>query len=151
MEVACEHARPEVAGKLPEPSLRPVGDNDSAAARWRHAHHLANILKEHSRAILLSAVRFICHAVKHSALHELRQRRAVPRGFIHLPYDTRQAVRHLCEPSMSFDLTIEAARTAIGRLLRLRIARAFPGGSSIWLIASAQLKAGRHDLASDQQ
>jgi pyroglutamyl-peptidase len=64
----------------------------------------------------LSAGTFICNAVMYAALHELRRRPAIPCGFIHLPYDTHQGVRHLREPSMSLDLMIEAVRTAIGTI-----------------------------------
>ncbi len=62
----------------------------------------------------LSAGSFMCNAVMYAALHELRRRPAVPCGFIHLPYDTRQALRHLQAPSMSPEMMIDAVRTAIG-------------------------------------
>lgn len=61
----------------------------------------------------LSAGSFICNAVMYAALHHLRRRPQVPCGFIHLPYDTRQAMRHLREPSMSLELMIDAVRAAI--------------------------------------
>lgn len=61
----------------------------------------------------LSAGSFICNAVMYAALHHLRRRPQVPCGFIHLPYDTRQAMRHLREPSMSLELMIGAVRAAI--------------------------------------
>jgi pyroglutamyl-peptidase len=64
----------------------------------------------------LSAGTFICNAVMYAALHELRRRPAVACGFIHLPYDTRQGVRHLREPSMSIDLMVEAVRAAIATI-----------------------------------
>jgi pyrrolidone-carboxylate peptidase len=54
--------------------------------------------------------------VMYAALHELRRRPAVPCGFIHLPYDTRQALRHLQAPSMSLEMMIDAVRTAIGSI-----------------------------------
>jgi pyroglutamyl-peptidase len=82
-------------------------------------------LREISRAMVrrqipvtlsLSAGSFICNAVMYAALHELRRRAAVPCGFIHLPYDTRQALRHLHEPSMSLDMMIDAVRTAIATI-----------------------------------
>jgi pyroglutamyl-peptidase len=64
----------------------------------------------------LSAGTFICNAVMYAALHELRRRPAIPCGFIHLPYDTHQGVRHLREPSMSLELMVDAVRTAIGTI-----------------------------------
>jgi len=64
----------------------------------------------------LSAGSFVCNAVMYAALHELRRRPAVPCGFIHLPYDTRQGVRHLREPTMSLDLMVDAVRIAITRI-----------------------------------
>jgi pyrrolidone-carboxylate peptidase len=54
--------------------------------------------------------------VMYAALHELRRRAAVPCGFIHLPYDTHQGVRHLREPSMSLELMVDAVRTAIATI-----------------------------------
>ncbi len=64
----------------------------------------------------LSAGTFICNAVMYAALHELRRRPAVPCGFIHLPYDTDQGVRHLREPTMSLELMVDAVRIAIMRI-----------------------------------
>ncbi len=52
----------------------------------------------------------------YAALHELRRRPAVACGFLHLPYDTRQALRHVREPSMSLDMMIDAVRTAIAAI-----------------------------------
>lgn len=67
-------------------------------------------------ALSLSAGSFICNAVMYAALHHLRRRPDIPCGFIHLPYDTRQALRHLREPSMSLELMVEGVRTAIGAI-----------------------------------
>jgi pyroglutamyl-peptidase len=64
----------------------------------------------------LSAGSFICNAVMYASLHELRRRPAVPCGFIHLPYDTRQALRHLHEPSMSLEVMVEAVRITIAAI-----------------------------------
>jgi pyroglutamyl-peptidase len=64
----------------------------------------------------LSAGSFMCNAVMYAALHELRRRPAVPCGFIHLPYDTRQALRHLQAPSMSPEMMIDAVRTTIATI-----------------------------------
>ncbi len=69
-------------------------------------------------ALSLSAGSFICNAVMYAALHHLRERRSVPCGFIHLPYDTYQARRHLREPSMCVDLMVDAIRTTIEVIAR---------------------------------
>jgi pyroglutamyl-peptidase len=61
----------------------------------------------------LSAGAFMCNAVMYAALHELRRQPDLPCGFVHLPYDTRQAMRHLNAPSMPLEMMIEAVRTAI--------------------------------------
>jgi pyroglutamyl-peptidase len=52
----------------------------------------------------LSAGVFACNAAMYAALHTLRRRRAVQAGFIHMPYEARQAVRHHTAPSMSLDM-----------------------------------------------
>jgi len=67
-------------------------------------------------ALSLSAGAFICNAVMYAALHELRWRPELPCGFIHLPYDTRQAMRHLSAPSMPVEMMIDAVRTAITKI-----------------------------------
>jgi pyroglutamyl-peptidase len=64
----------------------------------------------------LSAGAFMCNAVMYAALHELRRRPAIPCGLIHLPYDTRQALRHPQHPSMSLEMMIQAVRTAIATI-----------------------------------
>ncbi len=64
-------------------------------------------------ALSLSAGAFMCNAVMYAALHELRQRPDLPCGFIHLPYDTHQAMRHLSAPSMPIEMMLEAVRTAV--------------------------------------
>lgn len=64
-------------------------------------------------AFSLSAGDFVCNAVMYAGLHELRRRPGVPAGFIHLPYEPRQAVRHRAAPSMSLDLMERAVAIAI--------------------------------------
>jgi len=61
----------------------------------------------------LSAGTFLCNAVMYAALHELRRRPHVPCGFLHLPYDTAQAVHHRGVPSLPLDLMAAAVRAAI--------------------------------------
>jgi len=60
-------------------------------------------LKRHDipAALSLSAGVYVCNAVMYSALHTLRRRRRTPAGFIHLPYETAQAVHHRAAASMS--------------------------------------------------
>lgn len=67
-------------------------------------------------ALSLSAGAFMCNAVMYAALHELRKRPDLPCGFIHLPYDTRQAMRHLSAPSMPTEMMVDAVRTAIVKI-----------------------------------
>jgi pyroglutamyl-peptidase len=54
-------------------------------------------------AISLSAGVYVCNAVMYATLHTLRRRRNIPAGFIHLPYESAQAVRRAV-PSLSLDL-----------------------------------------------
>jgi len=48
------------------------------------------------------------------ALHNLRRKPTVPVGFIHLPYEARQAGRHRSMPSMPLATMESAIRIAIG-------------------------------------
>jgi pyroglutamyl-peptidase len=71
-------------------------------------------------AISLSAGVYVCNAVMYSALHTLR-RRPVPVGFIHLPYETAQAVHHRAVASMSLATMtagVEIALETIARTLK---------------------------------
>jgi pyroglutamyl-peptidase len=109
--------RPDNAGRraLDEPVVR--GGPDAYFTRLPIRDILRALRRRRIPATLsLSAGTFICNAVMYAALHELRRRPAVPCGFIHLPYDTRQGVRHPREPSMSIDLMVEAVRTAIAKI-----------------------------------
>lgn len=68
----------------------------------------------------LSAGAYVCNSVMYAALHALRRRRGVPAGFIHLPYEARQAVRHRAAASMTLELMaagIEVALRVIARQL----------------------------------
>jgi pyrrolidone-carboxylate peptidase len=49
----------------------------------------------------------------YAALHYLRRKPAIPVGFIHLPYDARQAGRHRSLPSMALAMMEKAVRIAI--------------------------------------
>ena len=66
----------------------------------------------------LSAGAYVCNSVMYAVLHTLRQRTGVPAGFIHLPYDARQAVRHRHAPSMTLEMMTAAVETAIGEIAR---------------------------------
>lgn len=68
----------------------------------------------------LSAGVYVCNSVMYAALHTLRRRRDVPAGFIHLPYEAAQAVRHRAAASMSAEVMangIEFALEVIARRL----------------------------------
>jgi pyroglutamyl-peptidase len=65
----------------------------------------------------LSAGVYVCNAVMYSALHTLR-RRKVPAGFIHLPYEAAQAVRHRAAASMSRAMMAEGIALALETIAR---------------------------------
>jgi pyroglutamyl-peptidase len=69
-------------------------------------------------ALSLSAGAFVCNAVMYTGLHALRRNPSLPAGFIHLPYEARQAARHRSAPSMSIDLMVRAVEIAIGAIAR---------------------------------
>ena len=71
----------------------------------------------------LTAGAFICNTLMYAALHEMRQIRSTPVGFIHLPYATDQAARHPSAPTMSLSTMergIEIALQVVGRAARLK-------------------------------
>lgn len=95
---------------------RPVvlGGPDAYFSRMPLEATLSNL--NHRRipaALSLSAGDFICNAVMYAGLHQLRRRPAVPVGFIHLPYEPRQAARQRGAASMSLDLMERAVAIAI--------------------------------------
>jgi pyroglutamyl-peptidase len=68
----------------------------------------------------LSAGAYVCNSVMYATLHALRVRPEAVAGFIHLPYDARQAVRHRQAPSMTLEMmtaAVEAAAAAIARAI----------------------------------
>ena len=68
----------------------------------------------------LSAGAYVCNSVMYATLHALRARPEAIAGFIHLPYDARQAVRHRQAPSMTLEMmtaAVEAAAAAIARAI----------------------------------
>jgi len=68
--------------------------------------------------VSLSAGAYACNALMYASLHLMRRRQGVPVGFIHLPYDARQGVRHPEKASMAIDTMEEAIRTAIATIAR---------------------------------
>jgi len=79
---------------------------------------LGAILRELKRIevpanVSLSAGAYACNALMYASLHLLRRRPNAPVGFIHLPYETRQALTHPDKPSMSVALMSRAIRAVI--------------------------------------
>lgn len=110
----------------PHPDNARRRKNDEAVVRGGPDAYFARLpLREIERALKrkripttlsLSAGAFMCNAVMYAALHELRGRPGLPCGFIHLPFDTRQALRHLSAPSMPIEMMAEAVRIAIAQI-----------------------------------
>ncbi len=69
--------------------------------------------KEIPASVSLSAGVYACNALMYAALHDLRRKPGIPVGFIHLPYEARQAGRHRSLPSMPLTLMESAVRVAI--------------------------------------
>jgi pyroglutamyl-peptidase len=69
-------------------------------------------------AISLSAGDYACNALMYAGLHALRRRPGIPIGFIHLPYDTRQAAHKDSKPSMSLAVMRSAIQLAITAIAR---------------------------------
>ncbi|HLH75555.1 MAG TPA: pyroglutamyl-peptidase I [Candidatus Binataceae bacterium] len=91
-----------------------VGGPDAYFARLPLRQIMRALDRRHIPCELsLSAGSFLCNAVMYAGLHELRRRPHVPCGFLHLPYDTAQAVHHRGTPSLPLDLMAAAVRTAI--------------------------------------
>ena len=79
---------------------------------------LSAIIREFDRrqihaSVSLSAGAYACNALMYAALHQLRRKPGVPVGFIHLPYEARQARRHRGLPSMPLAVMEQAVRLAI--------------------------------------
>ena len=72
-------------------------------------------------AMSLSAGAYVCNTVMYVTLHQLRRLPDVAAGFIHLPFEARQAVRHSSTPSMTVDLMtagVETALTVVAKRLK---------------------------------
>jgi pyroglutamyl-peptidase len=103
-------------GKSGDPGFTPVvrGGPDAYFSRLP----LRAIIRELDRkdipaSVSLTAGAFACNALMYAALHYLRRKPAVPVGFIHLPYEARQAGRHRSQPSMALSQMELAVRVAI--------------------------------------
>jgi pyroglutamyl-peptidase len=68
--------------------------------------------------VSLSAGAYACNALMYASLHLMRRRQGVPVGFIHLPYDARQGVRHPEKASMAIDTMELAIRSTIATIAR---------------------------------
>jgi pyroglutamyl-peptidase len=102
--------------KTGDPGTTPVirGAPDAYFARMP----LRAIVRELDRkdipaSVSLSAGAYACNALMYSALHYLRTKPQVPVGFIHLPYEARQAGRHRSLPSMPIEVMARAVQIAI--------------------------------------
>jgi pyroglutamyl-peptidase len=66
----------------------------------------------------LSAGAYVCNTVMYVMLHQLRRRPDVRAGFIHLPFEARQATRHASRPSMSLEQMTAGVETALTEVIR---------------------------------
>src|ERR1700731_2702203 len=64
-------------------------------------------------SVSLTAGAYACNALMYAALHQLRRKPGIPVGFIHLPYEARQAGRHRSLPTMELTMMVNAVRIAI--------------------------------------
>jgi pyroglutamyl-peptidase len=74
--------------------------------------------KEIPASVSLTAGAYACNALMYAALHYLRRKPGIPVGFIHLPYEARQAGRHRTQPSMPLSMMATAVRIAIAETAR---------------------------------
>jgi pyroglutamyl-peptidase len=99
-----------------DPGLSPViaGGPDAYFTRLDLQRILRGLDDESIPAtISLSAGAYACNALMYASLHLMRRRPRVPVGFIHLPYEERQALRHRSLPSMSRATMEQAVRIAM--------------------------------------
>ncbi len=107
--------------KSGDPGLTPVvrGGPDAYFSRLP----LRAIIRELDRkqipsSVSLTAGAYACNALMYAALHYLRRKPGLPVGFIHLPYEARQAGRHRSLPSMALATMEKAVRIAIAETAR---------------------------------
>ena len=96
-----------------------AGGPDAYFARLPLTRMLDALTREGIPAALsLTAGAFVCNSVMYAGLHALCRRPSIPAGFIHLPYEARQAARHRGAPSMSIELMCRGVELAIGAIAR---------------------------------
>ncbi len=96
-----------------------AGGPDAYLARLPLTRILDALKRESIPAALsLTAGAFVCNSVMYAGLHALRRRLSVPAGFIHLPYDARQAARHRGAPSMTIELMSRGVELVIAAIAR---------------------------------
>jgi pyroglutamyl-peptidase len=103
------------------PDARPIfpGAPDAYFSRLPLARLVREFRKRDIPAsISLTAGAYACNAAMYTALHVLRRRQSVPAGFIHLPYEPRQAARCPDAPRMPLDMMERAVRLAIDVIAR---------------------------------
>jgi pyroglutamyl-peptidase len=66
----------------------------------------------------LSAGAYVCNTVMYVTLHQLRRQPDVFAGFIHLPFEPKQATRHTSRPSMSLEQMTAGIETALIEVIR---------------------------------
>jgi pyroglutamyl-peptidase len=74
--------------------------------------------KDIPASVSLTAGAYACNALMYAALHYLWRTPCLPVGFIHLPYEARQARRHRNLPSMALATMENAVRIAIAATAR---------------------------------
>jgi pyroglutamyl-peptidase len=118
INLADEHGALAATG---DPGLTPVirGGPDAYFSRLPlHAIIRELDRKEIPASVSLTAGAYACNALMYAALHNLRRKPGIPVGFIHLPYDARQATRHRSLPSMTLPQMESAVRIAITETAR---------------------------------
>ena len=103
-------------GKVGDPGTTPVvrGGPDAYFSRLPLSVIIRELDRKHIPAsVSLTAGAYACNALMYAALHYLRRKPAVPCGFIHLPYEARQAGRHRSQPSLPLEMMKAAVEIAI--------------------------------------